>query len=402
MANNLPSLFQVLNASGKHVHEATEIPLTRLKYYNDNRKLPVGEDLDKICSAYSISRIELSLALGVIDNNILEIISSNYKSIAELAHGQAQANPKKKKIFKPSYTTELGQLFQADCIDVMKDLPSDSIDMIFADPPFNLSKLYPSQMNDSLKTEEYIHWQESWISECTRLLKYGGSLFIWNLPKWNTIIAKYLDDRLNFKHWIAVDLRYSLPIQGRLYPAHYSLLYYIKGEKPNIFSPDRVPMEVCPKCSADLVDYGGYKDKMNPLGVNLSDIWYDIPPVRHSKYKRRVGANELSLKLMDRIIEMSTEENDTILDPFGGSGTTYVVAEIKQRKWIGAEIGPLEDIINRFSLISEEKEFIENIRRNLNCLFTKDTLSKRHSLGLWTPESIRMKKKEQQLYLYNK
>jgi site-specific DNA-methyltransferase (adenine-specific) len=96
---------------------------------------------------------------------------------------------------------------------------------------------------------------------------------------------------------------------------HHSLLYYCKGEKPNAFHPDRLPMEICPKCLTDLKDYGGYKDKMNPDGINLTDVWYDIPPVRHSKYKKREGANELSIRLLDRIVEMASEAGDIVLIP---------------------------------------------------------------------------------------
>jgi site-specific DNA-methyltransferase (adenine-specific) len=252
-----------------------------------------------------------------------------------------------------------------------------------------------------LRQEEYLLWQEKWLTECIRVLKYGGSLYVWNLPKWNTYNAYFLNKRLNFRHWISVDIKYSLPIQGKLYPSHYSLLYYIKGEKPNTFHPDRLPMEVCPNCQTDLRDYGGYKDKMNPRGVNLSDVWYDIPPVRHVKYKRRKGANELSLKLLDRIIECSSEEGDVVFDPFGGSGTTYIVAEIKNRRWIGSEIGPLDDIINRFDIIKEEQINLEKIRSNLNCLFTGKSLRFRVANGLWTPDSVRNKKRELVASLFN-
>ena len=82
-----------------------------------------------------------------------------------------------------------------------------------------------------------------------------------------------------------IDIKYSLPIQKRLYPSHYALLYFIKGDKPAIFHPDRQPVSCCRHCGGELRDYGGYKDKMNPKGVNLSDVWTDIPPVRHAKYK---------------------------------------------------------------------------------------------------------------------
>ncbi|CAG0911443.1 unnamed protein product, partial [Cyprideis torosa] len=128
-------------------------------------------------------------------------------------------------------------------------------------------------------------------------------------------------------------------------------------------------MEVCPKCLGDLKDYGGYKNKMNPKGVNISDIWTDIPPVRHAKYKRRKGSNELSLKLLDRIIEMASDEGDLVFDPFGGSGTTYMAAELKGRRWVGCEIGPTDVIQQRFDLIEEERKILQGYRSQINMLF---------------------------------
>ncbi len=133
---------------------------------------------------------------------------------------------------------------------------------------------------------------------------------------------------------------------------------------------------------------------MNPNGVNMSDVWLDIPPVRHAKYKRRNGANELSIKLLDRIIELASEEGDLVFDPFGGSGTTYAVAEIKGRNWIGVELGPVDEIINRLERIHEEAKFVEGIRKDYNCLFTEKNLKLRRMKGLWTPESVRKEKKQ--------
>ncbi len=130
---------------------------------------------------------------------------------------------------------------------------------------------------------------------------------------------------------------------------------------------------------------------MNPDGVNLTDVWLDIPPVRHRKYKKRNGSNELSVRLLDRIIEMASDEGDILFDPFGGSGTTYAVAEIKNRKWIGIEIGPFEDIINRFKTIDEDAEYLSKIRRNSNCLITEEDLRRRINNGWWTPDSVRIK-----------
>jgi site-specific DNA-methyltransferase (adenine-specific) len=87
---------------------------------------------------------------------------------------------------------------------------------------------------------------------------------------------------------------------------------------------------------------------MNPNGVTLKDIWTDIPPVRHWKFKSKARrANALSTKILDRVIGMSTEPGDLVLDPFGGSGTTFVVCESKHRHWIGTEIDFGREIVKR-------------------------------------------------------
>jgi site-specific DNA-methyltransferase (adenine-specific) len=336
-----------------------------------------------------MSKIELMLKMGFLDSTLITAIQNNAESIATILQSLIPSSEPAQTDISLKFETELGKLFQGDCSSLLKTQDNDSIDMIFADPPFNLSKLYPSNIDDNLKTEKYLNWCEEWLGECIRVLKPGGSLFLWNLPKWNAALTNFLNAQLSFKNWISADIKYGLPIQGRLYPSHYSLLYYVKGEKPNVFHPDRLPMKTCPKCYGDLTDYGGYKAKMNPLGISLTDVWLDIPPVRHAKYKRRIGANELSLKLLDRIIEMSTDEGHIILDPFGGSGTTYMAAELKNRKWIGCEIGPLDEIIDRFDKIELEKTILETYRSQINTLFTNEIEQKRKKLGIWTCDSIK-------------
>lgn len=150
-------------------------------------------------------------------------------------------------------------------------------------------------------------------------------------------------------------------------------------------------MNICPHCVGDLKDYGGYKHKMNPDGINITDVWFDIPPVRHKKYKKRNGSNELSIKLMDRIIEMASDEGDIVFDPFGGSGTTYAVSEIKNRQWVGIKIGPVDDIVNRFENIGDDADYLKKIRKNINCLITKKDLKRRIENRWWTPDSVRKK-----------
>lgn len=388
-SNQFYNALGINQQNRSHVAEfakACGVTITDLKYYNDHNILPSGSDLEKILTYSQISETFLRLKMGRLDQKTLEAIQASADSIAEIIHASPQKKQKAK--IKPEFKTRLGKLYQTDCMNLFKIIESDTVDLVFADPPFNLAKLYPSQIDDALKTEQYLGWCEEWLSECIRVLKPGGSLFLWNLPKWNSALTYFLQSSLTFRNWIGVDIKYSLPIQSRLYPSHYSLLYYTKGEKPKTFHPDRLPMQTCPKCYGDLKDYGGYKDKMNPQGINMSDIWTDIPPVRHAKYKRREGANELSLKLLDRILEMASNEGDLILDPFGGSGTTYMAAELKNRQWLGAELGPIDVIAERFKLIDAEREILNNYRKNINCLFSEETHKNRVKRGLWTCETV--------------
>jgi len=264
-------------------------------------------------------------------------------------------------------------------MSILPHVPANTVDLVFADPPFNLGKNYNSKFDDDVPEKKYILWCENWLDELVRVLKLGGALFLFNLPKWNLPLGAHLSKKLTFRHWISVDIKYSLPIPKRLYPSHYSLLYFIKGDKPAIFHPDRLPIKTCSHCGKEANDYGGYKDKMNPAGVNLTDVWYDIPPVRHSKYKKR-KANELSLKLLDRVVSMASDPGSLVLDPFGGSGTTYAAAELLGRNWIGVELES-SAIVQRFEKLNDDADYLKKLAGGKNLLFTPESLKLRKHFG---------------------
>ncbi len=248
----------------------------------------------------------------------------------------------------PYHITARGALFDCDCMEILPVIGDEVVDTVFADPPFNLGKEYGHNCTDELPDSEYLDWCHRWIRECVRTLKPGGALFLYNLPKWNILLGAYLTSLgMEFRHWIAVEISACLPIPGRLHPSHYSLLYYTKG-KAKTFRRIRTPIQTCRHCGGEVKDYGGHRDAMNPKGVNLKDVWTDIPPVRHWKFKSRERrANALSTKILDRVVEMSTRPGDLVLDPFGGSGTTYAVCENKNRRWLGMEIDFAQEIVER-------------------------------------------------------
>lgn len=262
----------------------------------------------------------------------------------------------------PELITEWGALYQADCNTILPLIKSESIDTVFADPPFNLDKLYGDKVNDALSEEVYVQWCVEWMTQCARILRPGGAFFLYNLPKWNVLLGAELSKLgLDFRHWIAVNIKFGFPISGRLYPSHYSLLYYTKG-KPKTFRKIRTPIEVCRHCAGEIKDYGGHRQAMNVQGVNLTDVWTDVPPVRHRKFKSSArSANQLSTKILDRVVELSTEPGDIVLDPFGGSGTTFAVCQAKNRKWLGIEIEDVTAIKERLLSGSVEHHHNDDI-----------------------------------------
>lgn len=248
---------------------------------------------------------------------------------------------------KPTLATTHGAVYQTDCLELLGAIRDESVHCVFADPPFNLGKEYRNGFEDRWQDSEYLKWCFQWIDESCRVLVPGGALFVYSLPRWAYHFAARLDGPMQFRHWIAVMMKGTFPRGRRLYPAHYALLYFTKGE-PRTFNRIRTPIQVCRHCGKEIKDYGGHRHAMNPAGVNLMDIWDDTSPNRHRNSKARLGVNELKPKIPARAIEISTAAGEIIVDPFGGGGSTYQEAERLGRYWLGSELGDCRAIEDRF------------------------------------------------------
>lgn len=282
----------------------------------------------------------------------------------------------KNQKLREAYQSEYGILYQGDCLEFLGAIPDSSVDIVFADPPFNLGKDYGKGVSDLMQSEEYLSWSKQWLSESIRVLNPGGSLFIFNLPKWCIEYGAYLNQQgMLFRHWIACRMPKAFPRGKKMSPAHYGLLYYTKGE-PAVFNKVYTPIQVCRHCGGEIRDYGGHRKKLNPQGINLMDVWEapedvwedtlsednteenlwtlveevwtDIPPVRHRQHKKR-GANELAPIMLERIIAMASNPGQIVIDPFGGSGTTFYAAQKLKRYWLGTEIGDIEPAVKRLT-----------------------------------------------------
>lgn len=229
----------------------------------------------------------------------------------------------------------INNIIQGNCLEIMKNIPNDSIDITFADPPFNLKKKY-SGYKDNIEINEYLEWCKQWINEMVRITKPSGSIFVHNIPKWLTYYATFLNEIAHFKHWIAWDAPTS-PMGKSLQPSHYGILYYVKDPKQTKFYEIRYSHKRCRKCQYLLKDYGGKKGILHPFGPLISDVWTDIHRIKHNKYRDEHPC-QLPIHLLERIILMATDENDIVLDPFIGTGTTAIASKRLGRRFIGIDI----------------------------------------------------------------
>lgn len=245
----------------------------------------------------------------------------------------------------------INQILQGDCLELFSEIPDESVDVTFADPPFNLKKKYNSY-RDSLEFQHYLDWCEKWIGEMVRITKPTGSIFVHNIPRWLIYYAAFLNEKADFKHWISWDAP-TAPMGKSLQPAHYGILFYAKNSKKNKYFEIRSPHKRCRRCGYLLKDYGGKKASLHPFGPLASDVWTDIHRVRHNKY-RDDHPCQLPIHLLERLILMSSDEGDIILDPFNGTGTTAIAAKRLGRNYIGFEIDNNYVSITKDKLSHEE------------------------------------------------
>ena len=228
-------------------------------------------------------------------------------------------------------------LYEGDCLEIMRTLPSESVDMIFADPPFNIGKRYGGKA-DTDKRSDYYEWCSLWIAEGFRLLKPTGTFYLMT-------IARHVF-RMGFemeKHGVfinKVEWRHASAAHNKrsFWSSTLSIIVFGKTDKYkfNTYAQRR---------KSKWLRWGGYTTR--PQG-QLLDYWDDIPfvyagAIKHPEAIIKSGTNQkvhptqMPVKLAIRCIVFSTDKGDTVLDPFSGSGTTGVACIKLGRRFIGIE-----------------------------------------------------------------
>ena len=238
-------------------------------------------------------------------------------------------------------------VYQGDCIQGLKKMPDKSVDLILTDPPYNVGK---NIENDNLTEIDYLSFMNKIINELYRICKDNGSLYIFCSHKFMGRLDCFLQEvGFNVKSRIIWVKRSGSRGTKRGYiPEYEPILFAVKGNE-FVFNEDSVRVEYSESSKNRKDSYNKKKEyywKPNPLGKLCPDVWLDIGQL-HFAHPERIISNgdtvietQKPLELIRRIINASSNENDIVLDPFMGSGTTAVACKQLNRRWVGFEISP--------------------------------------------------------------
>ncbi len=218
-----------------------------------------------------------------------------------------------------------------DCLKILPRIEEGSVDLIFADPPFNIGYKYENY-NDKQKRDSYLSWTEKWMRACHDVLKKDGSFYIAMCDEYAANVKIIADKLLLFmRNWIIWHYTFGQQMKNKFARAHTHILYFVKDKDNFTFNADTI------RVISDRQKV--YKDKRaNPAGKMPDDVWNEYPRICGTFKERLDFPCQMPESLLARIIRSSSNEKGWVLDPFSGSGTTAVVAHKLNRIYTGIEI----------------------------------------------------------------
>lgn len=259
----------------------------------------------------------------------------------------------------PILTTPRGALWRAEAVEWMGALPSECARLVVADPPYNLGKA----PWDSLGSRQaYLDWTLGWIRQAQRLLTPDGSLYICGFPEPLASIASAASPMFASFRSLIWFYRNKASLADDWGRSHEGLLHLRRGKR-FVFNTDdvRVPYndhtvrypertQAATSHFAGGASPGSRRWRPHPRGARPRDV-LEIPTLCNGSAEKTAHPTQKPEELIRRLVLASSMPEDLVIDPFGGSGTTYAVCEATGRRWMGCE---------------REREYCELIARRLS------------------------------------
>jgi len=220
------------------------------------------------------------------------------------------------------------KIILGDSLIELKKLESESVDLVVADPPYNLGKDYGNN-HDIKGFEEYIEFSKAWLTEAKRILKPNGTIYVFMGFRFISYLYDILDRELGmfFNSWIVWHYTQGIGKKKGFSPRHDDILVFNKS-KDFIFNLDniRVPQKY-------------YRKRNNMRGANPGDVWA-FSHVHYCNENREKHPTQKPEGLIERMVMASSNDEGVVLDPFLGSGTTARVCQQLNRLCVGIELNP--------------------------------------------------------------
>lgn len=260
---------------------------------------------------------------------------------------------------------------QGDCVEGMKKIPAGEVDLVFADPPFNIGYEY-DKYSDDLQYEEYLKWTKSWMRQVHRVLKKNGTFWLAIGDDYAAELKVLATRTLGFtcRSWVIWYYTFGVNCSKKFTRSHTHLFHFVKDKSDFTFNDTeiRVPS------ARQLV----YADKRaNPKGRLPDDTWILRPqdaegafsseedvwyyPRVCGTFKERAGWHSCQMpeQILGRIVKVSSNPGEIVLDPFLGSGSTAYVAKKLAREYLGFELS---------------EEYLANVQKRLEEITPGDPL----------------------------
>lgn len=253
---------------------------------------------------------------------------------------------------------ELNQIYKQDCIQFMKGMEDESVDLVIADPPYNLNKNFGNNSDQWNSVDDWVEWSHKWIDECVRILKPKGSIFIYGIHHYLCYLQVYLYEKdLKYRRQIIWHYENGFSGYKNSPSATYEPILWFSKTDDYTYHTIREPYK-SKKRLKNKITKNGKVWTPHPDGKHAGDVW-NIPTLAGKRFaEEKVDhPTQKPLKLCDRIIKHFSNPKGLVYIPFAGSGSECVSAISNNRNFIATEVNP--------DYIKTAKERLNNIQLTL-------------------------------------